>query len=58
MTTIHLGDHETDCEICKANCGCEVSSLFSAISTVRHMRPTSAMSALLGLAMVTSPLTL
>ena len=24
MTTIHLGDHETDCDICKMNCGCEV----------------------------------
>jgi hypothetical protein len=26
MTTVHLGDHETDCEICKMNCGCEVCS--------------------------------
>jgi hypothetical protein len=22
--TIHLGDHESDCEICKMNCGCDV----------------------------------
>ena len=22
MTTVHLGDHETDCDICKMNCGC------------------------------------
>jgi hypothetical protein len=23
MTTIHLGDHDTDCETCKANCDCQ-----------------------------------
>jgi len=22
MTTIHLGDHTTDCAICQANCSC------------------------------------
>lgn len=22
MTTIHLGDHDTDCETCKLNCSC------------------------------------
>jgi positive regulator of sigma E activity len=22
MTTIHLGDHTTDCATCKANCSC------------------------------------
>jgi len=22
-TTIHLGDHETDCKICKLNCDCQ-----------------------------------
>lgn len=22
MTTIHTGDHTTDCETCKANCSC------------------------------------
>lgn len=24
--TVHLGDHDTDCEICKMNCGCDVCS--------------------------------
>lgn len=23
MTTIHVGDHTTDCETCKANCDCQ-----------------------------------
>lgn len=23
MTTIHLGDHETDCLICQQNCSCD-----------------------------------
>ena len=23
MTTIHAGDHDTDCEICQANCDCQ-----------------------------------
>lgn len=23
MDTIHLGDHNTDCEICQINCDCE-----------------------------------
>lgn len=22
MTTIHVGDHETDCKICQENCSC------------------------------------
>ena len=22
-TIIHLGDHETDCDVCKLNCGCD-----------------------------------
>ena len=23
MTTLHLGDHTTDCETCKLNCDCQ-----------------------------------
>lgn len=23
MTTIHVGDHTTDCDICKKNCDCQ-----------------------------------
>jgi len=24
MTTLHLGDCQNGCELCKANCGCEL----------------------------------
>jgi hypothetical protein len=32
--TIHLGDHETDCEICKMNCGCDVCTRCAVCKSV------------------------